>query len=549
MHGRAWLVLAALAVAAGAKAAVPLAAFGHLPSVDLIALSPDGSKVAMIVGSATERQLQVVRTAGHATVAALRIGAVKVRDLRWAGEDDVLVTRSTTSDIEGVLGPKREYSLALVLNLTTHRLRPLLDTPVSSGSERRDDTFEKLNTIDGVPMPRMIGGKPAVFLAGTSFTGCQGVSTLFRVDLDSRLMRTTVVAVGNEATSGWLVDAAGEVVARTDYAEATGRWRLFTGKGRRLVKSMEDVAPIDSPSLEGLGRTPDTVIVALNGDDAVEYAELPLGSDAAVPLPELTGGSLVTDPRTGLTIGAVRDAGLKVDYTFLSPADARLWAAIDRGFHGATVTLETWSDDRKTVVLRVEGKDFGAAFFLLDVPTHQASWLVNEYAEINAEDLGDKQLLHYPAADGTDIPAYLTLPPGAAVTTLPPGAAATKLPLVVLAHGGPSARDDPGFDWWAQALASRGYAVLQPQFRGSDGFGAKFLAAGFGEWGRKMQTDLSDGIAFLARGGHDRSEARGDRRRQLRRLCRARRSDAAARHLPRRRVARRAGRPAADARL
>jgi dipeptidyl aminopeptidase/acylaminoacyl peptidase len=73
--------------------------------------------------------------------------------------------------------------------------------------------------------------------------------------------------------------------------------------------------------------------------------------------------------------------------------------------------------------------------------------------------------------------------------------------LVVLVHGGPAARDNPGFDWWAQAIASRGYAVLQPQFRGSAGFGRKFLEAGFGEWGAKMQTDVSDGVRDLVKQG------------------------------------------------
>jgi dipeptidyl aminopeptidase/acylaminoacyl peptidase len=63
------------------------------------------------------------------------------------------------------------------------------------------------------------------------------------------------------------------------------------------------------------------------------------------------------------------------------------------------------------------------------------------------------------------------------------------------------AQDMPGFDWWAQAMASRGYAVLQPQFRGSDGLGWKHATAGFGEWGRKMQTDLSDGVRYLAAQG------------------------------------------------
>ncbi|MBV8972867.1 MAG: S9 family peptidase [Sphingomonadaceae bacterium] len=89
----------------------------------------------------------------------------------------------------------------------------------------------------------------------------------------------------------------------------------------------------------------------------------------------------------------------------------------------------------------------------------------------------------------------------AAILTLPPGRAAKGLPLVVLPHGGPGASDDPGFNWLAQAIASRGYAVLQPQFRGSTGFVEPFHAAGYGEWGRKMQTDLSDGVAHLAKDG------------------------------------------------
>jgi dipeptidyl aminopeptidase/acylaminoacyl peptidase len=71
----------------------------------------------------------------------------------------------------------------------------------------------------------------------------------------------------------------------------------------------------------------------------------------------------------------------------------------------------------------------------------------------------------------------------------------------VLPHGGPAVRDAPGFDWWAQALAAQGYAVLQVNYRGSDGFGWAFLSAGFGQWGRKMQTDLSDGVRYLASQG------------------------------------------------
>jgi dipeptidyl aminopeptidase/acylaminoacyl peptidase len=100
--------------------------------------------------------------------------------------------------------------------------------------------------------------------------------------------------------------------------------------------------------------------------------------------------------------------------------------------------------------------------------------------------------LAFKAADGTALSGYLTLPNGRT---------AKGLPLIVFPHGGPAARDEPGFGWWSQAMASRGYAVLQVNYRGSDGFGTAFLEAGYGQWGRKMQTDLSDGVRYLATEG------------------------------------------------
>jgi dipeptidyl aminopeptidase/acylaminoacyl peptidase len=112
--------------------------------------------------------------------------------------------------------------------------------------------------------------------------------------------------------------------------------------------------------------------------------------------------------------------------------------------------------------------------------------------ELPRESLAQRKPYHFRSSDGLDIPGYLTLPKG-----LP----AKNLPLIVHPHGGPWARDTYGYDTFAQFLSNRGYAVLQPNFRGSTSYGKKFLNGGNGEWGRKMQDDLTWGVKALVASG------------------------------------------------
>ena len=112
--------------------------------------------------------------------------------------------------------------------------------------------------------------------------------------------------------------------------------------------------------------------------------------------------------------------------------------------------------------------------------------------QLPREALAQRRPYHYQSSDGLDIPAYLTLPKG-----IPP----KHLPLIMYPHGGPWGRDSSGYDTMAQFLANRGYAVLQPNFRASTGYGKKFLNAGNGEWGRKMQDDITWGVKALVADG------------------------------------------------
>jgi len=194
----------------------------------------------------------------------------------------------------------------------------------------------------------------------------------------------------------------------------------------------------------------------------------------------------------GRMIGHYVLAGDEDRYTFFDPADERVWKAITAAYPGERVSLESWSTDRKKIVVLVDSRTEGPAYAVVDLGTRSASWLGAQYQGLKAADIATRDPVRFKAADGLELSGYLTLPKDRP---------AKNLPLIVHPHGGPASRDTPGFDWWAQGMASRGYAVLQVNFRGSDGLGRKLLEAGYGEWGRKMQTDLSDGVRHLAAQG------------------------------------------------
>jgi dipeptidyl aminopeptidase/acylaminoacyl peptidase len=209
-------------------------------------------------------------------------------------------------------------------------------------------------------------------------------------------------------------------------------------------------------------------------------------------IPDADPERLLFDPVTHRLMGSSVLVGDIERYTFYEPNDQKVWNALVAAYPGARVTLASVSDNHRKWVLRVDSPTEGPAYALVDLATKKGSWIGDVYAGLKAADISPVRPIAFTAKDGLALTGYLTLPYGK------PDKA---LPLVVLPHGGPATRDVAGFDWWAQALASRGYAVLQVNYRGSDGLGWALQSAGFGQWGRKMQTDLSDGVRYLAKMG------------------------------------------------
>jgi dipeptidyl aminopeptidase/acylaminoacyl peptidase len=166
-------------------------------------------------------------------------------------------------------------------------------------------------------------------------------------------------------------------------------------------------------------------------------------------------------------------------------------AAISRALKTDLVrVLDRTKDGTRSLIVSHPQPSAPASFWLLDRSSGkpELSPLGEAYPGVPADQIAEVKLVSYPARDGVAIPALLTLPLGAGQG---------PIGFVVLPHGGPTAHDRVQFDWMAQFLISRGYGVLQPQFRGSSGYGVEFQQAGYQQWGLLMQDDITDGTRWL----------------------------------------------------
>jgi dipeptidyl aminopeptidase/acylaminoacyl peptidase len=484
--------LAAVAPVAGRGAVPPIGDYGKLPAVEQVRLSPSGEKLVVIAVVADQRRVIVKPIVGD-PLFAISAGILKLRYVDWLGDGHILIESSNTLDD---FDQRSEAAQSTIVNVTTGKTLTVFQDQVKifhatfgfEGFVAKGQTqyaFFRGLTLGGsgnsvVDFDRQIG------YMNHSHTD------LYKVDVDTGL--TSLYQAGSEARAlRWVLGSTGEIAGHTEY-DKKGDWRLYADpQDRILVAQAAD--PAGDIDLLGQGRTPGSLLIQRPSGVDNDFSILEYPPQSGAQGTALFAGNgleaIIQDPVTRLLMGGVTND----DHPRTILFDAALQAKFDkvrRVFPTEDVTLETATTGLDRMVVQTEGPGDSGTYFYVDLAARKVEAIGWAYPTILQEAVGEVRSVTYKAADGLEIQGVLTLPPGQV----------TKgLPLVVLPHGGPQARDYVKFDWWAQAFASRGYAVFRPNFRGSDGFGKAFRDAGFGQWGRKMQTDISDGVAELAKQG------------------------------------------------
>lgn len=497
-HHLLGLALAASVPAlAWAQSPPPASAFARLPAVTEAQISPAGQRIAILGGAPADRTIAftVIDQPG---MNVIKLGAVETLGVTWAGEEYALARVATWDKV----GPRADYRLVRTAAITPQgKFASYLLSGHALSSQLTNQSI--VGIVKGPPARVIVTGLTLAAgpdrdmntrLARKGESGDMRVLALYAVDPATG--RGPPVERGDFDIEGWEVDLSGEARAMFKVDENTQKRSIFgRPKGQGTWKLLQNGE--DGREYLGYSDADESFYFATPGPEGMQVTRTKAAGGASEPVGKPVKGAdvdLFWDDHRNAVVG-VTASGDQAATEWLDPTFANVQATVSRAFKGRQTRLASWSEDLNRFIVVADSGDSPPQWFLYDRPRKELSPVGEEYPALAGAALGTTTFFRYKARDGLEIPAYLTLPPG--------GASGGKPPLVVLPHGGPAAHDGPGFDYLTQFLATRGYAVLRPQYRGSTGYGAPFEAAGKGEWGGKMQTDLLDGVAAVA----DRADA------------------------------------------
>lgn len=476
----------------------PVAHFFENAAFDDAVLSPSGRYLAALVGGQGQRhRLAVVDLAdNHATIVAA-FDDVDVHRFQWVNDERLLFD---THDRNKGQRDQRYAPGLYAVNRDGKKFRQLA---------KRNAPFWKAADDQGELLPwhtymlEQTGPKDGdysyVYNTDYAYVGAG------RNDKHDLLRLNTVTGraqpVDSPADSqSWLLDQGGEprLASTLDQGIRTIHYRDPASGAWRKLTSFDDYQG-GASAFEPLAFGPDgsLYVVSNAGRDTSALYRYDLATG------KLDGQALVTadgyDFNGRLIISNGKLVGVRVltdgvSHVWFDPAMKATQQAVD-ALLPATVNLVTppLRPASPWVQVVAYSDRQPARYLVYNTDSKRLQRVGDTAPDIRPAEMGASDLVHYKARDGLDIPAWLTLPPGSD---------GKNLPMVVLVHGGPFMRGK-SWNWDAQAqfLATRGYAVLEPEFRGSTGFGQAHFHAGWKQWGLKMQDDVADGARWAIAGG------------------------------------------------
>lgn len=479
------VVAAAITGSARAEAPplIPAETFGRLPFVESPSLSPDGTAIATRI-SAQGRQIFAfipLTKDGQLQLSAIP-DKTSINWFRWANGDRALVSLWALANVEG----------------TDIRVSRLISVSKSGAPPVRLNWKPGAQTGDDVLyVPSSGGDRILMGSTETIYTNYPGYwPTIVEVDVNTG--KTRRVMTDRPGIRDWYADHTGAVRLGFgyDYERNLGRivYRPASDGAFQTIDSTDYDKENNGLSIAYLNADPKKIAIFSDHEGRNALYDYDIET-------RKTGEKLWGDSRYDIDDVSVRDGVLQgVFYTDDRPRvvwfDAELkeiQASIDKAIPaGSVAQIVSKTPDRVVMLVKISGPTNPGAYYVLDrrVGTMRRFAQVNE--SLRPAQLAPMKPVNYKARDGLEIPGYLTLPVGRAPK---------NLPFIIMPHGGPAARDSLSYDYWVQFLANRGYAVLQPNYRGSTGYGTAHYEAGNGEWGLKMQDDLTDGVRWAVEQG------------------------------------------------
>ena len=505
LHAAAILALFALPAAhaqtpAPSPALVPIETFFSKPLLDSATLSPSGRYLAAISGAPGRRDaLVVLDLQDNKPRVVAGFHDADILEFEWVNDERLMFNVSDKQSGPG--GQVLQSGLYAVdrdgsaLRQLAHRRGPQEANDASSNLIRR---ILPWNTF-------MLGQRGAqdssrAYVMSPDFNSLGEVRSISLLQLDTRTGNTRPVKrPGN--VDGWLLDNAGEprLATQNEGGQTTIYYREPGGDDWRTIAQFATYSGSKGAfSPLGFGADGTLFVLAQAGKDtaSLHTFDLASGKLSAEPIVVTRGydfaGGLVT--RRGKVLGVEIETDARTHVWFDQEMQS-VQQAIDKQLPGTVNTISVPSQpDAQWVLVRSYSDTSPAAWRAYNMKTGALVLVGRRREGVDPARMGRQDPVRYKARDGREIPALLTLPPGGAKK---------NLPLVVLVHGGPFVRGNHwGWSGDTQFLASRGYAVLEPDYRGSTGYGQSHYRAGWRQWGLAMQDDLADGARWAVAQGY-----------------------------------------------